>query len=98
MRYGEALTDFSVDRGGGGGGRVHVTTTSEALPPVDVLVGAEGMVSTVRSKLVGTGGGAQPASRGYVVYRGVAEGKPAGPDFSFQARDWGDDGVLLRRC
>jgi hypothetical protein len=65
---------------------------------VDVLVGAEGMVSAVRRKLL-LGADDKPLSRGYVVYRGVAEGKkkPAGPDFSFQVRNSARD-AILRRC
>lgn len=78
------------DYGVGDDGLVHVTTTTTregetTLPPAHVLVGAEGMASGVRRKLL-AGGGAEPASRGYVVYRGVAEegGKPLAPGFSFQ--------------
>lgn len=81
-------------------------SSSRSLPPADVLIGAEGMMggapsapaSVVRRKLLQqdgdvSSGAVMPASRGYVVYRGVAPAAAAaaggqkGPlarGFSFQ--------------
>ena len=83
-------------------------SSSRSLPPADVLIGAEGMgspsapASVVRRKLLQRGhgdvssGAVMPASRGYVVYRGVAPAAagaaggqkgPLAPGFSFQVCD-----------
>lgn len=100
LRYGEAVEDYTISADGLV--HVRTTTTSSIssssssssrealLPPAHVLVGAEGMTgkSAVRRKLLGGGGSRDvgPASRGYVVYRGVAEegDKALAPGFSFQ--------------
>lgn len=97
VRYGQGLDGFSVDDDGNGGVVVRATTTGGGGELVaDVLVGAEGMHSGVRGRLLQqqqqqqgpSGGGGEPASRGYVVYRGVAEAggrkKALAPGFSFQ--------------
>lgn len=98
MRYGQGLEGFSVDDDGNGGVVVRATTTGGGVElTADLLVGAEGMHSGVRGRLLqqhqqgpsgGSGGGGEPASRGYVVYRGVAEAggrkEALAPGFSFQ--------------
>lgn len=85
------MADYTIDASGDGLVRAS-TTNGAVLPPAHVLVGAEGMAaaasaSVVRHKLLGGRDDGPPASRGYVVYRGVAAteaGQALAPDFSFQ--------------
>ncbi|GAB5036620.1 fad-dependent oxidoreductase [Nannochloropsis oceanica] len=73
------------DEGGREGGRVRVTLQSGKEEVVDIVVGADGMFSPlVRETTMGL---PPPAQRGYTVFRGVYEGSPLQPGFSFQT--WG---------
>ena len=84
LYHDQILSLENEDEGGKEGGGVRVTLQSGKEDTVDVVVGADGLFSPlVRETTMGL---PPPARRGYSVYRGVYEGTPLQPGFSFQVR------------